>query len=520
MVNSKNIGKTEDYVYDISLDGTVVNALGMNIVSNTDGFNFELPEKFRYTEEHPYISNGLSRCTKKGAAYTGYDADLAEFNDIYLRDFHYESNAVQKMGCDVDETITASLNLSRKNYVDYFSYKPEGQQFKLVGNTIKSKKMQIFIEKFLDNVLPLLVLGKGQEFIHEYYSYIDRIYNYRIPLREIASKGKIKKTINEYLTDTKTMTKAGRPKSRQAWYELAIRNNLRVDNGDTIYYVNNGNSKSESDVKKITHYFYYNENNEKIEITKNIDKEFKSYKKTLTAEEQKGAKKNLWLKETYPNHFYEEEIIMNCQIVPREVIEAEKDIFCEDAGIEYNVSKYIEMFNKRITPLLVCFKKEIRNDILITNPSDRKYFTEEQCKLSSGEPNKPSDQDTYEKLMTMEDKEISFWLKYNLVPPFVEECGMGTWEEVKNDYLKRMEEERILGIDKEREAYDSILDSLTKNDVEKFIEEGIVPDALKKFVVIDTETDNFLSKNFDGVILGNINDIIDKEFSEAEEIEN
>ena len=33
-----NKGKTNDYVYDISLDGTVINALGMNVISNTDGF--------------------------------------------------------------------------------------------------------------------------------------------------------------------------------------------------------------------------------------------------------------------------------------------------------------------------------------------------------------------------------------------------------------------------------------------------------------------------------------------------
>lgn len=33
MEDSQNIG----VVYDISLDGTVVNALGMNVVSNTDG---------------------------------------------------------------------------------------------------------------------------------------------------------------------------------------------------------------------------------------------------------------------------------------------------------------------------------------------------------------------------------------------------------------------------------------------------------------------------------------------------
>ena len=31
--DSQNIG----VVYDISLDGTVVNALGMNVMSNTDG---------------------------------------------------------------------------------------------------------------------------------------------------------------------------------------------------------------------------------------------------------------------------------------------------------------------------------------------------------------------------------------------------------------------------------------------------------------------------------------------------
>lgn len=40
MLNAKNKGKenVDGVVYDISLDGTVVNALGMNVISNTDGF--------------------------------------------------------------------------------------------------------------------------------------------------------------------------------------------------------------------------------------------------------------------------------------------------------------------------------------------------------------------------------------------------------------------------------------------------------------------------------------------------
>lgn len=37
MTKINNKGKKSVYVYDISLDGTVVNALGLNIMSNTDG---------------------------------------------------------------------------------------------------------------------------------------------------------------------------------------------------------------------------------------------------------------------------------------------------------------------------------------------------------------------------------------------------------------------------------------------------------------------------------------------------
>lgn len=470
------------------------------------GFNFELPKKYRYTKEHPYISTGLSRCTKKDKAYTGFEADLAEFNDTYLIDFHYSPNAVQKMGCDVDECISVSLNLSRKNYVDFFAYKPVGDQFKFVGNTIKSKRLNRFQEVFLDIAIPLLVQGKGQQFIEEYYNYIDKIYNYRIPLRDIASKGKIKKSVEEYKKDIKTITKAGRPKSRQAWYELAIRDNLLVNNGDTVYYINTGKSKSHSDIKKITHYMNI-VNGEKVEITKDIDREYKAYKK----EEKKPLEKNEWIKMKYPKHTVEEEIVFNCISISSDIIESEKDIYCsEENGIKYNTAKYIDMFNKRITPLLVCFKKDIRDKILINNPDERLYFTEEQCALSSGEPNKVTDQDTYEQLMTMEDKEIAFWTKYNLIPPFVEECGMGAWEEIKTDYLKRMEEEKQRGIDKEREKWENILSKMTRSVKEDIVEDGVIPPNLSKIVVFNEETNEFFSKEFPDVVLGTMNDIIDR----------
>ena len=189
-------------------------------------------------------------------------------------------------------------------------------------------------------------------------------------------------------------------------------------------------------------FYYYSKHKQKnssevVTLVEKVKQANKDNKNFLEKEE--------WIKINYPDVVKEEEIVMNCALVPQDILERDDDVFCNE-DFEYNTAKYIDMFNKRITPLLVCFKKEIRDKILITNPSDRRYFTEEESKLSSGEPNKPTDQDSYEKLMTMEDKEIKFWTKYNITPPFIEECGMGKWEDIVKDYEDRMTKEKELGI--------------------------------------------------------------------------
>ena len=102
MTQVDKLPKGEYVVYDISADGTFVNALGMNVMHNTDGFNFEGPKKFRYTEDYPYISNGKGRNTEKGKTYTGVKADIAEFEDLYLR---------HKMGLGLDDICPATINL-------------------------------------------------------------------------------------------------------------------------------------------------------------------------------------------------------------------------------------------------------------------------------------------------------------------------------------------------------------------------------------------------------------------------
>lgn len=479
------------------------------IVMDTDGVNFQMPPEYELNKRH-YIGKGLNRNTVEGKEYNGVEADVAEFNDLFMRG---------KMGLGIDEYARATINFSRKNYADYL----ENGQVKLVGNTIKSKKMPLYIEKFLNKAIELLLFGKGQEFLMMYYDYIDKIYNLKIPLKEIASVGKIKKDLSDYIKDCNTLTAAGSKKARQAWYELAIKHNLNVHMGDAIYYINTGKSKSHSDVKRITHY-YIMENGQKIEITKDIDKMWNVHRKKLKEESQsmgfKSPFKNKleYAKTKYDSIIEEDELIFNCILLDNEIVEDENDTFC-DEETEYNVQKYLEQFNKRIKPLLVCFSTEIRDKILITNPEDRNFFTVEQSKLVAGEPYKTNDQDTYEQLMTIEDKEIKFWKSVNEIPPFVEECGID-WNNVLNDYNERQKVLEETEIKDEVETYNKIIDSLTKEDVNNFIEDGILPNSLLKIVEEDVNSNNFISKKWK-VVIGNIFDIIDKDFDKiSEEIYN
>lgn len=477
MIKIINTKQTNNYVYDISLDGTFVNALGCNVLHNTDGFNFQMPKEFRYTEENPYIGKGLGRNVIKGKAYIGVEADVAEFEDLYLNQPF--NGGINKMGLGVDEYCDATINFSRKNYADLL----DNGKTKKVGNTIKSRRMSGYIENFLDEGIDLLLRGNGQQFLENYYAYIDKIFNYQIPLRDIASKGKIKKTIEQYKKDCNTLTKSGSKKSRQAWYELVMLENMKVDLNDTIYYVNTGSKKSETDVKRITHQFI-KLNGEEVELDNKTKKELLI--SILGSADEIKLLSTKQIKDIIKPHITreEDEIILNCKIVPQEIIDAPEGVLCTE-DIEYNVVKYIDQFNKRIKPLLVCFSPEIRSSILIQNPDERQYFTTEQCQLVSGYPNKETEQDTYEQLMTLERKELDFWLSVGEKPPFADECGMD-WNKMIEEYhlLKKQEEDAIF--QEENEKYLKILDNLTLEDIEKFEDDGTIPASLLQIVNLDS----------------------------------
>lgn len=540
------LGKTDDYVYDISLDGTVVNALGMNVLSNTDGFNFQKPLKYRYTKEHPYIGKGLGRNVKKGKEYTEVDADVAEFEDTFINEAY--NGGVLKNGLGIDEYCDACIQFARKNYADLM---PDGSK-KLVGNTIKSKKMPIYIEKFLNNAIDMLLHGKGSDFLNYYYDYIEKIYNMQIPLKDIATVGKIKTSIETYKESCKQLTAGGTKKARQAWYELAIRDNLSVNMGDTIYYINTGDKKSVSDVQRVTKYYFDGRDGKEIDymtnedgtpktdrkgnivsLSKGLESEYNRLKKandpivlTPPNSKKKYISKDDYIHKAYPSIKDKDVIIFNCVRLPNDIVEDEDDHFCSD-DIEYNKEKYIDMFNKRIKPLLVCFNEKIRytvnekgktiNNILITSPKDRKEFTENESQLVAGQPYETIDQDTYEQLMTIEDKEIKFWIENNKVPPYTKECGMD-WEKIKQNYLDRQKELEKDGIREEKEFYDNCIASLKREDVDKVLEEGVLPEKLLRLIDENINNGDFVSKKYK-VKIGSIFDIVDKDFTKNNEVE-
>ena len=353
------------------------------LVMDTDGVNFAKPEGW---ENRRYIGKGLNWKVKEGEEYTGDDSDVAEFNDLFMRG---------EMALDTDGTWPSCINLARKNYAVMES----SGKVKLTGNTIKSKKLPLYIEDFLDKGVKQLLEGKGQEFVEWYYEYVQKIFNLEIPLMKIAQRAKVKLSLDDYKKRCTQKTKAGSLMSRMAHMELAIKHNLNIQLGDVIYYVNNGLRASHGDVQKIT----------KANYTK----------KELDLFSQENGKE--------PENKSTSIIQLNCYMLEPTEIENNPNM----KG-EYNIQRAITTFNKRIAPLLVVFKEEVRNGLIVNNPEDRGFFTKSQCELINGAPFKEGDQDTLEEVLTLSDGEVKYWNKRGMSPDYIYELASEGWEKFIN----------------------------------------------------------------------------------------
>ncbi len=382
------------------------------LVGDTDGFNFSVPKD---VDKYVYTSNGNHRFNKLGKTYKGMDAVVAEYNDKYMKGV---------MGLDVDEICQATINIARKNYADLIDGK-----VKLVGNSIKSKKMPTYIAEFIDNGIRLLLDGDGYGFVNEYYETVEMIYNQEIPLSKIANKARVRISVEDYKKKMKTTNKSGGAMARQAHMELIISEGLNVDLGDTIYYVNTGTKKSHGDVQKINKpkkgwndsqiQMYFSENDDYEEKKRFLLKngwEMSWSDDNWVRKDSKNKESNTGIPTdmAYRQSLGESVVALNCKLIPNSVIENDPD-----ATGEYNIDRYLDAFNKRVKPLLVCFDPSLRDDILVSNPSDRKYYTRQELELTSGQPFKEGDQDKLDELLTITDEELEFWNSIGVSPTYM-----------------------------------------------------------------------------------------------------
>lgn len=345
------------------------------VLAVTDGVNFAIPNKTYKDINDNIIEDGIDIdeliYVHNNIIYRGVDALIEKYNYDIL-DYSHEDNRLVKV--DDDGSFKSSLTLTRINYanltfedIDKKTGKLIPSKVKLTGNTIKSKTMPEYIEDFIDKCIRLILDNKPAEFVEYYYEYLDKIFYKQIPLKKIASKSKVKLLPENYLN--RGTDKNGRNKAVQAHMELIIKNDINVELGDTIYYVNIGTSKSHGDSRII--------------------------KDKITGEEY------------------------ICSIV----IDENNLNATDNINVQYNVKKYISAFNERVGSILVGFPQKIRNTLLKdvktnrkekTNTlADREYYTDSELILTNFE------KDNLEESMYLEDLELDLWNKTGRNPRLI-----------------------------------------------------------------------------------------------------
>ena len=348
------------------------------LVMDTDGVNFSTPDD---AKDRVYVGRGLNWKVKLGKEYYGPEADVAEYNDIFMRG---------EMALDTDGVWPSCINLARKNY----AVMDAKGKIKLTGNSIKSKKLPLYIEAFLDKGVKMLLEGNGKAFVEYYYEYLQTIFDKKIPLSKIAQRAKVKLTLEDYNKRLNTKTKAGNSMSRMAHMELAIKEGLSVNLGDVIMYVNNGTKASQGDVQKMTV--------KQIKDTNTVNLFNDPKSKPIT-----------------------DGVMINCYMLDKDILDKDPDL----TG-DYNVPRAIATFNKRIEPLMVVFQDEVRNGLIVSDPAERGIFTTAQCELINGHPLGDGDQDSLqEDVMDITEAELKYWEKRGLKPDYMYELAEEGWEQ-------------------------------------------------------------------------------------------
>ena len=449
-----------DFVYDVSTeDGTFIAGIGGVICHNTDGCNFSVPE---YTNvdlnfnklDAPIKIDDLTY-EYEGVTYKGVDAMVEKFNNDII--------AGQYMKLDNDGMWISAANFSRKNYANLeystledknrkkifnipkeyleneISYLEEYAQKnnysgehiknlkikkskpKVTGNTIKSKTMSEYIEDFVNQAIKLILTNKPKEFIEFYYEYLTKIYCKQIPIKKIASKSRLKQTVEDY--QNRGTDANGKAKAKQAHMELIIAHDINTSGIDFIYYVNNGTAKSHGDVS--------------------INKKTGMY---------------------------------NSYVITEKELKDNPDMLGE-----YNVARYVNNFNKRVTALLTVFSEKVRNTLIKDKPMDREHYSDSEIELVN------FDRDSIEDFFYLEEKEVKFWNRTGLRPSDI-------FKEFKCDYELKSDEYYQKYFEIKEKIKSLGITSKLKMQHQRYKSEDIVLLLKKGYIIDDIKIDLNYSK--------------------------
>jgi DNA polymerase elongation subunit (family B) len=358
--NKKVKNRDKDgYVYDVSTeDGTFVGGLGCILLHNTDGINMVVPEMVSVDIHGNPLPEPIPIDTFIYEFIKKDRVVVEKGANALVEKFNVEVLGGHYMKLDNDGMWPSAINISRKNYANMEAPDKNGKvKIKYVGNTLKDKTMPEYVKEFIDKGITLLLENKPMEFVEYYYNYLGEIESQEIPLRKIANKARVKMTPEEY--KNRGTDKNGRAKGKQAHMELVIQDGLKVSRGDTLFYVNNGNKKSHS-------YTTLDKSNGK----------YMSY------------------------------------IISASDLENDPDKLGE-----YNIAKYVDTFNKRVSSIITPFCPAVRETLIKTSIADREYYTEKECYLEMYQ--NPNPKDNINNFFTLEPSEVAFWNRTGLDPYIV-----------------------------------------------------------------------------------------------------
>lgn len=379
------------------------------LLAVTDGVNFGIPDKTNIKIDN----HGVTETETEGTI-----EEMWTYNDkvgvaAIIEKFNSEEMPIYQ-SVDNDGEFISCYNLSRINYALLTEKKDKKsgeliRKVKLTGNTIKSKVMPEYIEDFINKGFQLIMDGKGKEFVDYYYDYSEDIYYNRIPLKKIASKKKIKMSLNDY--KNRGTDKNGREKGKQAHMELLLMERDRIARSLFEKHKNElltpDELQKEHNIQAIHKY---------VKDYMPPEPELDTMVYYINTGYVKSHGDSQWIKdEKNP-----EKLKYASSIIDSKTIEEDPN-----ALGYYNVDKYFSAFNKRVAVLLHGFSDEVRDKILakikqtrkrengvtkITKELIKNVFTNNQLELKS------YDYDDYDESMYLEPKEVRFWNRYGYDP--------------------------------------------------------------------------------------------------------